>query len=123
MIDLKRTFRNTLKKWGHDVYIQRILPNGNHSDEFERVTTRSVLQSGLTNATATEEREEGFDIKFDAVYYFEESVNPKEGDRIYEDYSLKPDKNYTVYLVDTASPVRGRLGKINFWVAGATREK
>lgn len=123
MIDLKRTFRNTLKKWGHDVYIQRLLVNGNHSDQFERVTTRSVSQSGMVNATATSEREEGFDIKYDAVYYFEESVNPKEGDRIYEDYSLKPGKNYTVYLIDTASAVRGRLGKITFWVVGATREK
>lgn len=123
MIDAKRTFKKILREWGHDVHIQRVLTNGNHSNQFERITTRQVGQSGITNSLAKSELEEGIYTKYDAVYYFEDEVNPKEGDRIYENFSLKKSKNYTMFVIDTATPVRGRLGKIVYWVVGATREK
>ena len=123
MIDAKRSFNRILRQWGHDVYVQRILANGNHSDHFERVTTRQVGQSGAANSNSTQEYDEGLLTNYDAVYYFEENIFPKEGDRIYENYSLKVNKNYTVFRIDTVSAIRGRLGEINYWVVGATREK
>lgn len=123
MIDAKRSFKKILREWGHDVYIQRILPNGDYSTNFERVTTRQVGQSGVSSSLASQEQAEGLDIKYDAVYYFEDVVNPREGDRIYENYSVKKNKQFTIFTVDTATPIRGRLGKINFWTVGATRER
>jgi len=123
MIDAKKSFKKILREWGHDVYIQRILPNGDYSTNFERVTTRQVGQSGVSSSLASQEQTEGLDIKYDAVYYFEDVVNPREGDRIYENYSVKKNKQFTIFTVDTATPIRGRLGKINFWTVGATRER
>jgi hypothetical protein len=123
MIDVKRSIRKILREWGHDVYIQRILPNGNHSLKFERVTTRAVGQSGITNSTSTSSLDEGLLKKYDMVYYFESEVNPKEGDRVYENYSMKSHKNYTMFRIEAVSATRGKFGKIVFWVVGASREK
>lgn len=123
MIDVKRSLKKILREWGHDVYMQRILANGNHSNQFERVTTRQVGQSGITNSNATQEMPEGLYTNYDAVYYFEDYVKPREGDRIYENYSLKASKNYTMFRIDAVTAVRGRQGKIDYWVVGATREK
>lgn len=123
MINIDRTFNQILKQWGHDVYIQRVLGNGNHSDRFERVTTRHVKPSGVKNANAVKEMPEGLTIDFDAVYYFQPQVNPKEGDRIYENYSMKNPRSYTMFSIATATPVRGRMGKITYWIVGAKRER
>lgn len=123
MIDIKRTFRKILREWGHDVHIQRILPNGNHNNQFELVTTRQVGQSGVTNANSTQENDEGILTGYDAVYYFEDTIYPKEGDRIYENYSGKTIRNYTMFRIDAVTAARGRQGKINYWIVGATREK
>ena len=123
MIDAKRSFKKILRQWGHDVYIQRILKNGNHINTFEKVTTRQVGQAGTANANAMQEHDEGLVTKYDAVYYFEENIFPKEGDRIYENYSMKAQSNYTMYRINAVTPVRGRLGKIVFWVAGCMRER
>ena len=123
MIDAKKSLRKIMREWGHDVYIQRILENGNHSNSLEKVTTRQVGQSGITNTLASKEQVDGLIVKYDAVYYFESEINPKEGDRIYENYSMKNHKNYTMYKINAVSAVRGKLGKIVFWVVGASREK
>jgi len=122
MIDVRRTFRQILKQWGHDVHIQRILSNGNYSDKLERVTTRQLGQTGALNANSVQELEAGVFTKYDAVYYFESTVNPKEGDRIYESVSVKVNKSSTRFRIDTATGIRGRLGKIDYWIVGATRE-
>jgi hypothetical protein len=123
MINVKKTLNKVLKDWGHDVFIQRLLPNGNHADSFERVTVRSVGQSGVKNSQSRQEVGEGIDISYDAVYYMSPEVYPKEGDRIYENYSAKSHRNYTMFLIDTVTPVRGRFGHIEFWTVGATRER
>lgn len=123
MIDLKRSFRKILKNWGHDVNIQRVMKNGNYSQTLEKYTTRHVGQTGTMNATSTEEGLEGVTAKYDMVYYFEAEVNPKEGDRIYEDLGMGIARNYTIYRIDVATPVRGKMGKIVYWTVGATRER
>lgn len=123
MIDVKRSFKKVLREWGHDIYIQRILLNGNHSNKFERVTTRQVGQSGVTNSLSALEAQDGLFTKYDAVYYFEDNISPKEGDRIYENFSLKVNKKYTMFTIDAVTAVRGRMGKVSYWIVGATREK
>jgi hypothetical protein len=122
MINIKRTFRQILKQWGHDVYVQRIQSNGNYSDKLERITARQLGQSGSINANSVQELDAGIFTKYDAVYYFESTVNPKEGDRIYESISVKINKNSTRFRIDTATPIRGRMGKVDYWIVGATRE-
>lgn len=123
MINERKSIRKILRDWGHDVHIQRILPNGNHSDRFEKVTTRQVGQSGTSNALSTRDYDDGLFTRYDAVYYFEHDINPKEGDRIYEDYSTKPGKQKTIYRIEAVSATRGKMGKIAFWVVGVSREK
>jgi len=122
MINVKKTFRQILKQWGHDVYLQRILSNGNYSEQLERITTRQLGQTGALNANSVQEMPPGLFTKYDAVYYFEDTVNPKEGDMIYESISVKINKSSTRFRVDTATAIRGRLGKIDYWIVGATRE-
>jgi len=123
MIDLKKSFKKILRDWGHDVNVQRMLKNGNYSQTLERYTTRHVGQTGTRNATSTEEGLEGINANYDMVYYFEAEVVPKEGDRIYEDLGMGIARAYTVYRIDTSTPVRGKMGKIIYWIVGATREK
>lgn len=122
MINIEKTFAKILREWGYDVYLQRKLANGNYSSQLERVTTRSVFQNGRQNTQAKQEQDEGVEINSEVVYYFEADVNPQEGDRIYEMLPNSHQKQ-TIYVIDTASPLRGRLGRISYWSVGATREK
>lgn len=123
MINEVRSFRKILREWGHDVYLQRILSNGNYSENLEKITTRQVGQSGMINTDSMSQNEEGINVIYDAVYYFEANVNPKEGDRIYEDISSKNHRNYSMYVIQAASLNRGRGGKNVFWSVGVKREK
>ena len=86
MIDVKKTFKQILRQWGHDVFLQRVLANGNHADTFQRVTTRQLGQSGAINANSVSELEAGLFTKYDAVYYFEENVNPREDEWYFETF-------------------------------------
>lgn len=123
MINEVRSFRKILREWGHDIFLQRILPNGNYSENLEKVTTRQVGQSGMINTDSMRQDDEGINVIYDAVYYFEAKVNPKEGDRIYEDISSKNHRNYSMYVIQAASLNRGRNGKNVFWSVGVKREK
>jgi hypothetical protein len=119
MIDLARTFRNTLREWGHDILLQRRLNDDMlYSSKMERITVRSynAQLTGQTNSLM--ENIEGLNVNSEMIYYFEASANPKSGDRIYEEYPT----GVQIYLIDQATPVKGRLGKIVYWVVGATRE-
>jgi hypothetical protein len=122
MIDLEKSFSRKLKQWGYNILLQRKLENGNYKDTLEQVTTRSVFPGGMNNARSTQEEDEGVVTNSNVIYYFEASVNPGEGDRIYEMIPNVSGK-YTIYVIDTSSPMRGRGGKIVFWTVGATKEK
>jgi hypothetical protein len=122
MINLEKTFKKILSSWGHDVYIQRIMANGNYRDLLERVTTRNIYTSGAANAKLAQELDEGISVNSEVVYFFEASVNPKEGDRIYEKLPNTFNQQ-TIYVIDACSPRRGRGGKIVFWAVGATKEE
>lgn len=122
MIDLQKSFAKKLKQWGYNVLLQRKTLNGNYENTLEQVTTRSVFPGGMINARSTEEETEGIAVNSNVIYYFESLVNPGEGDRIYEMIPNIANK-YTIYVIDTSSPMRGKGGKIVFWTVGATREK
>lgn len=123
MINTKRVFRNILKEWGHDVLIQRRLSDDNqYSDVLERVTTRHTTTASRFLASSQQEEMEGVVINSDRIYYFESEVNPKSGDRVYEgSFSLL--ENYVLYVLEECYPARGRYGKVEYWICGATKEE
>jgi len=72
--------------------------------------------SGFANIL--EENTQGFTVSSEVIYYFQDTASVKSGDRIYEEYP----SGQEIFLIDFSAPVRGRGGKIVYWVAGATRE-
>jgi len=124
MISISRAFKNVLKEWGHDVLIQRRLDDDfNYSSRFERVTTRHMYPANSDLVNLLRENSEGTSADaVEMIYYFESNVNPKTGDRIYENIDVDASKP-TIFLIDYAIPMRGRFGKIEYWVAGVTKEK
>lgn len=123
MIDASRTFRHILRKYGHDVLLQRRLDdNFLYSEIFERVTVRHFFPSDEAMAQIQKEDIEGVNTGIDLVFYFDSDVNPKQNDRIYEE-SPNGINGPNLYYIDFAAPVRGRMGKIIYWIAGVTRER
>ena len=123
MIDPKKAFRKILREYGHDILLQRrVSDDFLYSTNFERITTRHFFPSAEVLAQAQKEDNEGFVTNVDLIFYFESEVNPKQGDRIYEE-SPSNINDPNVYMIDFAAPVRGRMGKIVYWTVGATRER
>jgi len=122
MINPKATFKKILQDWGHDIlYQRRISDDFVYSDVLERITTRNFLPRNSFLMNSLQEETEGYLVNYDLIYYFESNVNPKSGDRIYEETENSLE-DATVFLVDTAHSVRGRRGEINYWIVGATKE-
>ena len=147
MIDLRKEFEKIMRRWGHNVYLQRRIYD--HRDDIpdedkattnfyekklEKFTVRYTFAGRKTALTSVaEERIEGIVHSSDRVYYFPYFANPGEGDRIYQhvpgtrevlDPDGKPVRKYSeIYLVDFALPLRGHNGRIEYWMAGATREE
>jgi len=121
MIDPKKTLNNILKQWGHNVLVQRLIDNQHmqYESKLQRYTTRSYYPGSSGFANAMQEKTQGITISSEVIYYFQDFVNPKSGDRIYEEL---PTGN-EIFKIDFAAPVRGRGGKIVYWIAGATREE
>jgi len=123
MINTKKIFKTILREWGHDILFQRRLSDdGLYSDKLEKITTRHVTSASRYLASTKEEQIEGLIINSDRIYYFEAQINPKSGDRIYEgSFSLL--ENYVLYEIEESYPVRGRYGKIEYWMCGASKEE
>jgi hypothetical protein len=120
MIDLVKTFRATLKQWGHDILLQRRLNEDMlYSARMEKTTVRSYNAQLNNQTNALAENIEGLTINSEMIYFFDSLANPKSGDRIYEEYPT----GVQIFLIDQCTPVKGRLGKTVYWVAGATRER
>lgn len=123
MINPEKTFRKILREYGHDILLQRrISDDFLYSQTFERITTRHFFPSSEALAQAQKEDNEGVTTNIDLIFYFESEVNPKQGDRIYEE-SPSNINDANIYLIDFAAPVRGKFGKIVYWIAGASRER
>lgn len=122
MIDAKRMFEKILREWGHDVFLQRRLSDDFvYSDTLERHTTRSVYSKSFALTNAKEEVPEGVITNSELVYYFKKEVNPKPGDRLYEE-SYNSLEDTIIYIIDDSYGVRGKRGEINYWIVGATKE-
>lgn len=122
MINAKAVFRKVLKQWGHDIYLQRRLSDDFiYSDTLERYTVRNTYPRKMSLTHAQNEVPEGIFVNSELLYYFEHNVNPKPGDRIYEQ-SYNGLDDSILYVIDDSYPVRGRYGEINYWIAGATKE-
>ena len=123
MINPKATFKKILKDWGHDILLQRRLSDDfTYSDVMERITTRNQLPRSTSLMHAVQEEIEGNVVNYDLIYFFESNVNPKAGDRIYEE-SNSSLENAVIFLIDMAHPIRGKRGEINYWMAGVTKER
>lgn len=123
MINTKRVFRNILREWGHDILLQRRLSNDNiYSEKLERITTRYTTTASRFLPSSKDENIEGTIINSDRIYYFESEVNPKPGDRVYEG-SFSELHDYVLYELEDCYAVRGRYGKVEYWICGATKEE
>jgi hypothetical protein len=123
MINASKAFQKILREWGHDVLIQRRLSDdGVYSDRFEKVTTRHITAASRYLASTKEETTGGVIINSDRIYYFEASINPKSGDRIYEELSSGLESQI-LYVIEECYPVRGKQGKIEFWTVRSNKRK
>lgn len=122
MINAKRMFQKVLREWGYDILLQRRLSDDFvYSDQLERHTVRSTYPRTLALASGKMEVPEGVITSSEYVYYFQDYVNPKPGDRIYEE-SLSSLDNIKMLVIDDTYAVRGRYGEVTYWIAGATKE-
>lgn len=137
--DLRRVFGKIMKDWGHDVMLQRrvikaqattgyaLAPNDGFETNLERWTVRHTYPRQTALAKQMRSVPEGITIDSDLLYYFPWNSYPKDGDRIYEmddRYKKTPQAQHfsAIYLVDYAIPLRGKGGRIEYWVVGCTRE-
>ena len=124
--DLRKTVENILKRWGHNILLQRVqsIHDGEEPDYttiLERHTVRHMYPANRGLPGIAQEMPEGVTYDCEMIYYFMWDVNPASGDRIYEELERYPN-NLNVWLIDFALPMRGVKGRIEYWVVGASRE-
>lgn len=126
MADLRRTMDNILKKYGHNILLQRRInewdgENPEYTKELERHTVRDMHPASRTLLGVTQEGVEGVFHDFDVIYFFRHTANPQVGDRIYENIETFPN-GLEVWTIDIARPMRKDRGRIEFWVCGVSKE-
>lgn len=120
MIDLRQEMHKILKNWGHNIYLQR-WKNNRYDDALEKITVRYTYPR-LASLGATQDFvKEGIVQDVDILYHFPWDTSPRENDRIYEE-DPRFASNHTMWKVKYALPVRGRGGRIEYWICGCNRE-
>jgi hypothetical protein len=124
-VDLRAKFYQTLKKYGHDILLQRVSNNYDGTDptypkKVERHTVRYTYPALAGLYDEVGEEIAGIIHNADMIYYMQWDVNPQEGDRIYENMPGLPN-DQMVYTIDMALPLRGSGGRIEYWACGVTR--
>lgn len=139
-LDLRREFESIVRQWGHDVLLQRRIlrsqtgiygtaENNGFSTKLERWTVRHTLQRETQLIAAMRTKPEGLNVAADLIYYFPWDARPKEGDRIYEmderyDTAPKDDVRFaSTSIIEYAQPMKGRGGRVEFWIVGSMRER
>lgn len=127
MTDLRKTVEGILRKWGHNILLQRVntIHDGEEPDyttQLERHTVRHMYPANRGLPGIAQEQIEGVAYDAEMIYYFMWDVNPASGDRIYEELERYPN-TLNVWLIDFALPMRGRGGRIEYWVCGASRSE
>lgn len=120
MIDLRREMTKVLRQWGHDIYLQR-WKNNRYDDALEKHTVRQTYprMSSLANTELFSKETVIQDV--DLFFYFSWDVNPRENDRLYEE-DPRYASNHSIWRIKYALPMRGRGGRIEYWVCGSNRE-
>lgn len=133
-MDVRGTFSAVLRKWGHDIILQRkIRPAANSgifgleqnhgfTEKLERHTVRRRYARTARLPYNYNENPEGWTHDPTQIYYFKWDVNPGEGDRIYEEDPSQPG-GYTTWLISEIFGERGKGGRIEYWICGVLREQ
>ncbi len=126
---MKDKFDAILKSYGHDIYLERMNDDGSTSSRMEIWTVRHTAP-GAALQNVAQEMPEGEVNTTERTYYFQSEADPFEGDRIWEDPTIwqktpeDPTRRVhrTTWTIDSALPLRGPGGGIEYWVVGTTRE-
>lgn len=127
-MELRTEFDKVLKKWGHNVLLQRVeqpyvnTPPSFSDSKLEMHTVRHMYPNSQSLTFAQNENIEGVTYDVDVVYYFRHDVKPTAGDRIYDNIERFPN-SYILFTVDWAAPMKGKHGEIVFWTVGCTKQK
>lgn len=118
---MRDDFDGILRQYGHNIYLNRRIRadadgTGSYADKFEIHTVR--YDRGGSLQSAQDEAAEGIITSSERLYYFRYNAVPFDGDRIYEH---DPRVVQTVWQIDTAIPMRGLNGDIEYYIAGASR--
>lgn len=127
MANLRKSFDATLRRYGHNILLQRRVSaytaeGPEYTRQLERHTTRHMHPSSRLLANIAQEMPEGIAHDSEMVYWFKWNVNPGSGDRIYENIDIYPD-NMEIFIIDKVVPMRGRGGRIEFWACGVSQER
>jgi hypothetical protein len=127
MANLRNSFEATLRRYGHNIILQRreneyASATPSYTRRLERHTVRHMHPSSRLLANLAIEMSEGIVHDSEMIYFFKWDSNPASGDRIYENIDLYPNSMST-FLIDKSIPMRGRGGRIEFWVCGVSQER
>jgi hypothetical protein len=127
MTDLRRKFSTILRKYGHDIYLQRrtnayTSETASFRDDLEKHTVRHMYSANIGAPGVANEDIVGISHDSEMIYYFQYNSNPREGDRLYENLEEYPNELVT-WIVDFAIPMRMQRGRIEYWVVGVSREE
>ena len=121
---MKSEFEAILKKYGHNIFLQRRTQTTDtevsFSSTFEIHTVRYSVANSRSIMNKSQEMIEGLLSTSERVYFFKESAKPFDGDRIYEEDPRTSTKQ-TVWSIDTTVGLRGISGEIVYYAAAATR--
>jgi hypothetical protein len=135
MASIPKALNWVLKNYGHDILLQRRVPGctSEWQSQLERHTVRHMYPSVRGAPQIAQEHPEGMTHVVDMVYYFRFDAAPKEGDRIYEIdpryEGSSPSRinvgghGQTTWVIDYAIAMRGKAGKVEYYIAGVTREE
>lgn len=122
--NMKNQFEAILKKYGHDVFLQRRSQTTgaqvSYSDKLEVHTVRYTISSARSIMNKGQELIEGLLSTSERVYFFKVEAKPYDGDRIYEQDERSATKQ-SVWSIDTVVLMRGINGEPVYYIAAATR--
>lgn len=122
-VDLRRVFESFLRKYGHDVILERHDSEDNIT-RYERHTTRHMYPGSGGLAGINQEQIEGITYDAEMLYYFKWNVNPREGEALFEldpRYKGFELNGATRWKFSFAIPMRGIGGRVEYWVVGVDR--
>lgn len=136
---MKSEFDKIIEAHGHYVYLQRSTVDNDGKITYRKndagkwvLEKVKVRHRGFNSAlpNVANELPEGQVNTSERTYYFKSEVIPFENDRIYEE-DLRAEifsgdesqGKYTVWTIDSALPLRGAGGDIDYWVCGVTRTR